>query len=1286
MAAKTPIITVTDRPALYSVSNPRTPHRASMKRSPEVANAPSGLSVEDDFINALVNDGKMTAIGEIPLSLKLEQPNRGNKDAAEIEAQLGFNVELEQAEATVALLEQGGRLSWHFPNTTSNTETGGRRRGGALSKKRKLIAEFRIDMASVGDTTHDRSGEFLKGQIASRIFKKARVTVFKFATHAVAGSVMRFLERNIDQGIVQMSGADVGKWRRIPDLSIIGQVDSRERPRILLFVHGTFSSTAGSFGDLATFSFLEDARSKYDLIIGFDHRTLSLSPEENAIDLLESLIKAPWLHNAIFDGVAFSRGGLVLRSLIETVLPNAEIGIAFDSAIFVGCTNNGTLLARRENWIQLLDQFTNLMVSGSRLASLLTSSPVPHAISHGVVGLSSFAKFLMQTVADEQAVPGIVAMEPNSPFLLSLNQLKSGQPGPNDTAYFAVTSDFENKLFNIASENTAVQRMALSLCDPIVDRLMGDDNDLVVNTRSMTNIGAHSSDFFKETMAFGTNSWVFHTVYFAHPNTCKALRQWLKVPGEEAAPPQPTARSRVRNKSMALGDAFYGLKDHFSRDLPADADKIPQRRKSKVEIIVEWNDVAKADGDVLAVGHYRDVIPKRAEHALDCAVSGCPTKRDYWQEFVVKNPPGDGDDRKQYEETFRAEYEKKFGDRFLLRNLTETGRINGSIGQVEFYPWGGKEPGNRVVAICGMGIPGRFDESHLRRLYRNLVQIVNDMSRSNLTTVLIGSGDGALSIRSSVRGMLRGLDDALGARSEANEQHGIKRVRIVEFDKARAHEIHHELSQLIASNERHSLLAGDTTSSFGLDVHLKSAFRKKGGRVSHEHRLAYLLDALYQNQILKDPADSKRQAVDELLDSVSANKKANVSKEELRASLKSALEDHSGTEEKIANLATRIGRALEEVDSDTRVTTRVSFTKDQNIYRVSAISDAATKPERIISTDPELISEVAHKMFELGRNNKALDGMGSLLARLMVPFEFGELLDGTNEPIIIEVDRDTAELHWETLGKRHAGDPLMVDSEEPISLSRPVSRQLRTPYSPPPRLRKARSGLVSALVIGDPGDPEKGHHLPGARNEAIAVVNILKSHGIKVTPLIGAPTSEGDSYATGFSPATRIAVLQALHENDFDLIHYAGHGDYDKDDPSRKGWLFSNGMLTAGELERFDTVPPLVVANACLSALTSATFAGDTQKHRARAPAALLPSLADEFMRRGVWHYVGTAWEVSDVGAVQFARTFYDYFLGTDRKSIGEAMLEARKVLAQDATSSLWAAYQHYGSPTFRWD
>ena len=201
--------------------------------------------------------------------------------------------------------------------------------------------------------------------------------------------------------------------------------------------------------------------------------------------------------------------------------------------------------------------------------------------------------------------------------------------------------------------------------------------------------------------------------------------------------------------------------------------------------------------------------------------------------------------------------------------------------------------------------------------------------------------------------------------------------------------------------------------------------------------------------------------------------------------------------------------------------------------------------------------------------------------------------------------------------------------------------------------------------------------------------DLLRARNVEVTARIGAPSVPRTGPLHGIAPADRLDVLGLLLEGGFDIIHYAGHGNFDADRPDRAGWVFSSGLLTPHELERVDQIPAIVVANACLSARTSRALAGKRSGKDSRSEAGLLPSLADEFFHLGVRNYIGTAWEVNDIGAQLFAEHFYDALLPTGEdegpgSSFGEAVRIARRALweKRDTYGPLWAAYQHYGDPT----
>ena len=143
----------------------------------------------------------------------------------------------------------------------------------------------------------------------------------------------------------------------------------RKPAKVLLFIHGTFSSTAGSFGPLTAtrqgLAFLEAARNRYDALIGFDHRTLAETTEGNAKAILQALGRPGLPEGSTINSIAYSRGGLVYRTLAEQLLA-ARPDIKLGQAIFVACTNAGTHLAEPENWIAMIDLYTNVIMAGAR--------------------------------------------------------------------------------------------------------------------------------------------------------------------------------------------------------------------------------------------------------------------------------------------------------------------------------------------------------------------------------------------------------------------------------------------------------------------------------------------------------------------------------------------------------------------------------------------------------------------------------------------------------------------------------------------------------------------------------------------------------------------------------------------------------------------------------------------------------------------------------------------------------------------------------------------------------
>jgi Zn-dependent metalloprotease len=437
-------------------------------------------------------------------------------------------VDVAPAENAVVLIEQDGEYTWHYPPASAPRPTASRRSAAKRPARKQITISIALTPARARPTARGaRRSVSAGGGLASR----ARAVVLKFIARTTAGVGMRFLERNVRKGLIVMDSDDPQAWRRI---SHIDDLNLPEKPhlRILLWVHGTFSSTAGSFGALAAtpdgLLLLRQARERYDAVIGFDHPTLSETPHDNAIDLVQRLgkFKKPMQ----IDAVTYSRGGLVFRSLVEQILPVSDARPDVGQVIFVGVPNHGTLLADPEHWKSLVDIYTNLSMGAFGLLQRLpAASPSAHILTELVSGVGAFVKYLAEVIITDAEVPGLAAQAPNGPFVRALNETGEGQPLPDDCRYLAVTSNFDPEA--AAAEGAQPTGLAASflgkLTDGLVDRLMHEANDLVVNTGSMKQIDPTVGEFIDAALDFGDSPVVYHTVYFAQAGVAQQLRGWL---------------------------------------------------------------------------------------------------------------------------------------------------------------------------------------------------------------------------------------------------------------------------------------------------------------------------------------------------------------------------------------------------------------------------------------------------------------------------------------------------------------------------------------------------------------------------------------------------------------------------------------------------------------------------------------------------------------------------------------------------------------------------------------
>lgn len=333
----------------------------------------------------------------------------------------------------------------------------------------------------------------------------------------------------------------------------------------------------------------------------------------------------------------------------------------------------------------------------------------------------------------------------------------------------------------------------------------------------------------------------------------------------------------------------------------------------------------------------------------------------------------------------------------------------------------------------------------------------------------------------------------------------------------------------------------------------------------------------------------------------------------------------------------------------------IGDTSPHREIRFLTLSDRARAEATIQQRQPELVERlikdsITHTQF---RKEEA-----RVLFDLMIP---SDLKDGLAQldNVIFVVDEETAPYPWE----------LMSAGAEPICVTKGFVRQLQTARYRPHI--GARAGAL-AYVVGDPMVSPPYRQLPGAREEAKQVFDLLRPR-----------------FDVTFLPehSNALNVLAGLYSKPYRVVHLAGHGQYEAPtrpgDKARSGMVLDNGVfLTAVEIGQMSQVPELVFLNCCHIGQTGPEVQGTPSSVEFNRLAA---SVSRELIEMGVRAVVAAGWAVRDDVAKVFAATFYEKMLGGE--TFGDALKEARRrTWDMDQNCNTCGAYQAYGDPDYRLD
>lgn len=320
-----------------------------------------------------------------------------------------------------------------------------------------------------------------------------------------------------------LTGKQLGLMKLSPGKSTFERVDAvAPGARRLLIVHGTFSNTEKMLSACDP-GLLAWARQKYGgEVYAFNHQTLSVSPMMNAFDLWHAFKDVA----GDLDIIAHSRGGLVTRWFLEVMGPPKLQTVR---VVLVGSPLGGTSLAAPKHLRNALSGVSSFASAVSRVSEALSAVATPWlAVPAMIVQIASSVVGKTADIFSRLPIfDAVISMIPGLSAQARIGgnaeiERLNGMPGRFVPHYFGITSNFEPNDPGWAFwKRLRLTHAGNAIADVIFDK----DNDMVVDTDSMSMIGKHQT--FMDVHSYGTNPDVHHLNYFVNPTTTTKIQGWL---------------------------------------------------------------------------------------------------------------------------------------------------------------------------------------------------------------------------------------------------------------------------------------------------------------------------------------------------------------------------------------------------------------------------------------------------------------------------------------------------------------------------------------------------------------------------------------------------------------------------------------------------------------------------------------------------------------------------------------------------------------------------------------
>lgn len=389
------------------------------------------------------------------------------------------------------------------------------------------------------------------------VARRVAIRLYRFFTGeaVVRATVARAAEAV--EGKLALPGVDA-LFRVASDGTLVAPGALAEGQRMAVLIHGTFSSTAGSFGDLVPVPVSDETEGdlgavadpghwstlarafpgeKEPEIYAFEHCTLTKSPVENAIALVRALPRG-----AVLTVLTHSRGGLV-GDLLARAEREGEAFDERDRQIMTGVLEKAggytgaeiarqvalleelsTLLAERqpviERFVRVASPSRGTILASDRLDrglsvvfNLMRLVPGPQRAFLSV--LQQLAQSVAAQRADATVLPGLDAMRPRSALVAVLNRTDVRVTAP----------------LAVVAGDTAPRGVLRGLAILATDMFYREDHDIVVETASMSAGVRRGVSVYR---LMESSADIDHFSYFRNPATGNRIVRAMTGPAEQA--------------------------------------------------------------------------------------------------------------------------------------------------------------------------------------------------------------------------------------------------------------------------------------------------------------------------------------------------------------------------------------------------------------------------------------------------------------------------------------------------------------------------------------------------------------------------------------------------------------------------------------------------------------------------------------------------------------------------------------------------------------------------------